>query len=100
MKYLITLSVLFFFSTSSFAAKVICVSSENKVSVELGLRNEILVQFNNEVTIADGLLTSEEIDIVAKFQSFGEMTLFAKIAKADPSNYIYIKGKRFSVNCR
>jgi hypothetical protein len=98
MKYLAFLS--FILSLSAFAAQIECVFSDNKIIVERISSNDIKVSLNGESALADGLLNSDEIDIVAKFNSFGEMTLFAKIGKSNPINYLFIRGKKFSVNCR
>ncbi len=89
-----------FMGVNAFAAKVQCTTSEHKVELQLRSKNEIMVQINQELAIADGILTNDEVDVVAKFQTFGEMTLFAKVGKVDSSNYLFINGKRFSVNCR
>lgn len=97
---IICVLILSFMGISAFAAKVQCTTSEHKVQLQLGSKNEILVQINQESVVADGILTNDEVDIVAKFETFGEMTLFAKVGKVDTSNYLFLKGKRFSVNCR
>lgn len=97
---ILCLLILSFMGVNAFAAKVQCTTSDHKVQLQLNSKNEILVQINQESVIADGILTNDEVDVVAKFQTFGEMTLFAKVGKVDSSNYLFLKGKRFSVNCR
>lgn len=86
------------YSAFSFSA-VECSTSEHKFLVE-NSRNELLITYKGETVIADGALFSDEVDLVAKFKLIGEMTLFAKIGKSGPDNYVFIKGKRFSVICR
>ena len=100
MKCLLPVIILFLVNIDAFAGNILCTTSEAKILLQTGSKNEILVQVNNESVIADGILNAEEIDIVAKFQNIGEMTLFAKIGKSDPANYLFMKGQRFSVNCR
>ena len=100
MKNLAFLSLMLFFNLSAYAASVVCVSGDHRIFLETVSKNEIKVNFDGESAIADGILSSEEIDLVAKFSTLGEMTLFAKIGISHPNNYIFIKGKRFSVNCR
>lgn len=98
MKPLFLLSLVIL-SLPCLAAPIECSTSEHKFTLET-TRNEINVSFRGETVIADGLLNSDEVDIVAKFRSIGEMTLFAKINKVGPENYLFVKGKRFSVICR
>jgi hypothetical protein len=100
MKYSASLSLILILSLNASAATVLCVSTDYKITIESRSKNDIKVSYNGESAFADGLLSSEEVDIVAKFSSIGEMTLFAKIGKSHPDNYLFIKGKRFSVNCR
>jgi hypothetical protein len=100
MKFWFYLSLLFILSINAFGKTIECVSTDHRILIESGSSNDITVKVNGEKALADGLLDSEEIDIVAKLSSFGEMTLFAKIGKSHPDNYLFIKGKRFSVNCR
>ena len=100
MKYSASLSLILILSLNASAAIVECVSADHKIMIESRSKNDIKVSYNGESALADGLLSSEEVDIVAKLSSIGEMTLFAKIGKSHPDNYLFIKGKRFSVNCR
>jgi hypothetical protein len=100
MKYLASFSFILVLYVNASAATVLCVSADYKITIESRSQNDIKVSLNGESALADGLLSPEEIDIVAKFSSIGEMTLFAKIGKSHPDNYLFIKGRRFSVNCR
>lgn len=98
MKSLLILLVLLS-SLPALAVRVECSTKDHKFILE-NVRNEINITHKNETVLADGLLNAEEVDIVAKFRSIGEMTLFAKVNKVSPENYVFIKGKRFSVICR
>lgn len=98
MKTLIIISALIF-CTSSFAASVECSTGEHIFLVK-NVGNDLNVTYKGETVQADGILLSDEVDLVAKFKSVGEMTLFAKIGKSTSANYVFLKGKRFSVICR
>lgn len=99
MKYV--LATLLFLVTNAYAGlKTECVSGDQKFVVTASSPAEIQVTYKNETVDADGILTTEEVDLVAKFRSIGEMTLFAKLGSASSGNYVFIQGKRFSVNCR
>lgn len=101
MKLLTTAFLIFVFSSAAFArATIECTSSEHKFTVQSTNPNDVRISYRGETVVADGLLNDEEVDLVAKFKSIGEMTLFAKIGKVAPENYIFLKGKRFSVICR
>lgn len=99
MKLLGLLLLVVSFSTLA-GTRVECVSDLHRLSVEKTSSNDLKVTFRGETVLADGLLDSEQVDLVAKFSSIGEMTLFAKIGKSSPENYMFIQGKRISVNCR
>jgi hypothetical protein len=86
-------------SLPCFAAKVICSNPEYKIYLE-NIGADIRVNYEAYSVFADGLLSKDEVDIVAKFPTIGEMTLFAKINQESPENYLFIKGKRFSIICR
>lgn len=60
----------------------------------------VQVTYKGETVVADGIATAEEVDLVARFKSIGEMTLFAKVGKTSPENYIFIQSKRIPVQCR
>jgi hypothetical protein len=91
--------ILSFLSVSAFAGtKIECVSTEHKIQISLDA--QLKVTLNGETSLADGIANSEEVDLVARFKSVGEMTLFAKVGKSSPDNYIFIQSKRFPVQCR
>lgn len=98
MKTLIASAILLF-SFASFASGIECSTGEHSFTVK-NVRNELNVTYKGETVLADGVLLSDEVDLVAKFKSIGEMTLFAKVGKTSPDNYVFLKGKRFSVICR
>lgn len=99
MKFLSLLLLLISFGAFA-GTRVECVSDQHRLSVEKTSANDLKVTFRGETVLADGLLDSEQVDLVAKFSSIGEMTLFAKIGKNSPENYMFIQGKRISVICR
>lgn len=82
------------------AQRVQCTSKDHQLLVESNGPTDIRVVYKGEVALADGYMDSESVDLVARFSSIGEMTLFAKIGKTTPDNYIFIQGKRISVVCR
>ena len=91
--------ILSFISLNAFAGtKLECVSPEHKILITSD--SVLKVTFKGETVVADGIANSEEVDLVARFQSVGEMTLFAKVGKTSPDNYIFIQSKRFPVQCR
>jgi hypothetical protein len=87
-----------FMSFAANAARVECKSAE--VTIIVQSTDTLKVTFLGETVPADGILTSEEVDLIAKFKSIGEMTLFAKVGKESPESYAFINGKRISVLCR
>jgi hypothetical protein len=97
MKKLIIISLFVSFQAAA-VTRIECVSSEHKISILA--ENDLRVTLKGETVIADGIATSEEVDLVARFKTVGEMTLFAKVGKASPENYIFIQSKRFPVQCR
>lgn len=82
------------------AQRIQCTAKDYQVLVESNGPTDIKVVYKGEVVFADGYMDSESVDLVARFSSIGEMTLFAKIGKTTPDNYIFIQGKRISVVCR
>lgn len=88
------------FSLNAVAARVDCVAGDLKFTVTATSPNDVKVTFRGETVQADGVLSSDEVDLVAKFTTIGEMTLFAKVGKAAPENYIFTQGQRNSVVCR
>ncbi len=97
MKKLVIIGLIVSFQAAA-GIRIECVSSEHKISIVA--ENDLRVTFKGETVIADGIANSEEVDLVARFKSVGEMTLFAKVGKASPENYIFIQSKRFPVQCR
>ncbi|WP_408098841.1 hypothetical protein ACJVC5_07965 [Peredibacter sp. HCB2-198] len=90
-----------FTSFSTFAgSRVECVAGAHKVIVENVSQRELKVTFRGETVLADGILDNEQVDLVARFSSIGEMTLFAKISKTAPENYMFIQGQRIPAVCR
>ena len=95
----ITFLLISFISLSAFAGtKLECVSPEHKIQITTDA--DLKVTFKGETVVADGIANSEEVDLIARFKSVGEMTLFAKVGKSSPENYIFIQSKRFPVQCR
>lgn len=93
------LLLLSFISFSAFAGtKIECVSPQHRILISSDA--DLKVTYNGETVIADGIANTEEVDLVARFKSAGEMTLFAKVGKSSPENYIFIQSKRFPVQCR
>lgn len=93
--------ILLFALVGSFAAeaaRVECRSGDHTIIVQM--TDSLKVTFLGETVPADGILNTEEVDLIARFKSIGEMTLFAKIGKESPESYAFIQGKRFSVLCR
>jgi len=91
--------ILTLFSMSAFAGTNIeCVSPEHKILISSDA--VLKVTFKGETVVADGIANRDEVDLVARFSSVGEMTLFAKVGKTSPENYIFIQSKRFPVQCR
>ncbi|WPU65938.1 hypothetical protein [Peredibacter starrii] len=90
-----------FTSFSAFAGpRVECVAGPHRVIVENVSPRELKVTFRGETVLADGILDNEQVDLVARFSSIGEMTLFAKISKTAPENYMFIQGQRIQAICR
>lgn len=88
-------------SSGAFAStQVECVAGNYVFHVQNTFQNELKISFMEEEVFADGLLDKAEVDLVAKFKSIGEMTLFAKIGKKLPENYVFLQGRKFSVFCR
>ena len=84
----------------AFALTIQCESPEAKITISATSNSDIKATYRGESVFADGLVGPDEVDIVAKFSQHGEMTLFAKVGKVSPANYIFFKGKRSPVNCR
>lgn len=97
MKQFIIISALIG-SFAAEAARVECRTGDHTIIVQT--TDSLKVTFLGETVSADGILSTEEVDLVARFKSIGEMTLFAKIGKESPDSYAFMQGKRFSVICR
>lgn len=100
MKQFILMLVLSVYSAQAAAVVVECNSSEYKIIITSTSPADLRVTFKGETVEADGFVDGNEIDLVARFKSIGEMTLFAKIGQTSEVNYAFIKGKRISVVCR
>lgn len=98
MKTLLLFSLLL--PTIAVAQTVECTGPDLTVKVVQEKGKDLVVIYKGEAAEADGILTAQEVDLVAKFESIGEMTLFAKVRKEDPENYMFAFGKRKSVSCR
>lgn len=93
--------VVIFMSMSSFAAsKIVCTGLDYTLELDVRGTNDIKVKFKDESAQADGAVTQGEIDLVARFKRYGEISLFAQVGKTGPENYLFIEGKRISVICR
>lgn len=99
MKSLLTF-FLMVFSLSSLAAVMNCESPEGVVTLHYNSPSEIRVVFKGESAFADGIVTRDEVDLVVRLPSSGEMTIYARVGKTDPGNYIFLRGKRNPVFCR
>jgi len=99
MKTLI-LTALILSSLPAMAARVVCDASGSRFIIEGVSANDIRVTYLNETVRADGYLGTDEVDLVARFNSIGEMTLLAKIGKSSPENYVFFSGRKLSVTCR
>lgn len=90
-----------FFSVSAFSAtRIQCDAEGNRFIIESSSSSDLRVTFKNETVRADGYLGSDEVDLVARFNSIGEMTLFAKVGKVSSDSYIFMMGRKLSVVCR
>lgn len=87
-------------STYSMAGTLTCETREHKVILKYTSEYDIKVILGGETTLADGIVTAQEVDLVARFPSQGEMTIYARVGKSDPGNYMYLHGKRNPVICR
>lgn|SRR4051812_17296092 len=88
-------------SANAFASTAVeCVAGTYIFQVQNTFQNELRISFMGEEVLADGILDKNEVDLIAKFKSIGEMSLFAKVGKQLKDNYVFIQGRRFSVFCR
>lgn len=93
--------ILFFIMMSSSlgAVTIECNTPAHKFILQTA-GQDLKITHQKETVLADGLLTNDEVDLVARFTSIGEMTLFARVGQDHPENYAFVEGKRFSVFCR
>jgi hypothetical protein len=99
MKLLVFIILLTSFSAWS-AQKIECEAGNTKFTVSSTSASNITITHRGETVQADGFMDQDEVDLVARFSSIGEMTLFAKIGKVSQENYVFFQGKRFSAICR
>lgn len=99
MKFIAVFFALTAFS-SAMAATLTCEGGGERVFIEYSNPSEIRVTLRGETVLADGLVNRSEVDLIARFPSQGEMTIYAMVGKNDPSNYIFLSGRRNPVNCR
>lgn len=99
MKILSLLVLILSFNASA-ARSIECVSPTHRVFVEKTKEGVLRVTFGGETVLADGVLDNDQVDLVAKFSSVGEMTLFAKLNKVAFENYLFMQGQRNPVVCR
>lgn len=99
MKFIALFFALSAFS-SAMAATMTCEGAGERVIIQYSNTSEIRVTLRGETVPADGLVNSSEVDLIARFPSQGEMTIYAMVGKNDPSNYIFLNGRRNPVFCR
>lgn len=89
-----------FLSLNAMATTITCTAPN--ISLKLTLSGEdIVINLNNQETaLGVGLLSKSEVDVIARFPQSGEMTLFAKVGKQGPENYVYFQGKHSPIICR
>ncbi|MGE3608651.1 MAG: hypothetical protein AB7I27_03605 [Bacteriovoracaceae bacterium] len=93
-------SILLFLVSFSVSAKIInCDSNGERMTIN-AQGTDIQVIYKGEIAPADGLVSTEEVDLVAKFRTYGEIVIFAKIGKNVPENYLFFKGQKNPVQCR
>ncbi len=98
MKSLLLLSL---FSFSSLALPPVkCESGDIKLTIIESAKGEIYLTYLQESVVADGIVDTKEVDLIAKFPNAGEMTLFAKIGKDSKDNYLFFKGLRRALSCK
>lgn len=90
---------LFMLSSVAGAASIVCEGNSLRVFITTSA-HDIKVTVNGESTIADGLVTKDEVDLTAVFATQGEMTVYARIGQNSSGNYVFFKGQRNAVVCR
>jgi hypothetical protein len=99
MKYIL-LTTLMILSIPAFSAtKVECNGDKYKFQIVSYSASDIEITYSGETVRADGYLDQAEVDLVARFKSIGEMTLFAKRGKTSPESYLFTGGRRITVYC-
>jgi hypothetical protein len=99
MKYIL-LIILSLVSFSAFSATRVDCTADNLKFVVVGhSSSDIDVTFNGETVKADGFIDQFEVDLIARFKSIGEMTLFAKRGKKGGESYLFNAGRRISIYC-
>jgi hypothetical protein len=96
-----TLLLLSLFSLNAFALPPVqCESGDVKLTISTNSKGEITMTYLAESVIADGIVDTKEVDLIAKFPNAGEMTLVAKIGKVSSDNYLFFKGSRRPLSCK
>ena len=96
-----TLLLLSLFSFSALALPPVqCESGDVRLTISINAKGEITMTYLAESVIADGIVDTKEVDLIAKFPSAGEMTLVAKVGKPSKDNYLFFNGKRNPVTCK
>jgi len=92
---------LFLVLSAQVRAKTIkCDFEDSSLTVEAMNPSDLLVFYRDESSLADGLMDESVVDLVVKFPTYGEMTLFAKIGQQLPDNYVFLSGTRKNAFCR
>lgn len=86
-------------SLASEARQVEC-SGQGITFLVSGTGDKLILSLGGEVAPADGLLSADEVDLIAATRTLGELTLFAKLGKTSPENYLFFRGQRISIYCR
>ena len=96
-----TLFLLSLFSFSALALPPVkCESGDVKLTISTNSKGEITLTYLTESVIADGIVDTKEVDLIAKFPNAGEMTLIAKIGMVSNDNYLFFKGSRRPLSCK
>jgi hypothetical protein len=96
-----TLLLLSLFSFTAFALPPVkCESGDIKLTIVENAKGEIYMTYLLESVIADGIVDTKEVDLIAKFPNAGEMTLVAKMGKDSKDNYLFFKGQRRALSCK
>lgn len=98
-------SLILFFALSSFGAYAAidleCKTGDNQlIQLRAFDSDEIQATYKGETVNADGFISTDIVDLIARFTSIGEISILAKVGNSGPQNYIFIQGKRNSIICR